>query len=394
MARYNIYKIKDGQAKKLRSSLVKDRNYSPIYSFESGNYKVNTYFTGPDDTEIWWLEQYTEFFGEHKSKKNQIYSGALIAVNKINEKIAYVIPLGKTHFYIQDYIEYNFGLELAERIADDRQTKMKSLKNFGGKTSKALVSYVSGSDLLFSSGESAEYLKLKAKVSDLWGNSFLHFGTSVQFNSIDFEPDKLGVLLENIDKAIRCERNFTLPFMKLIKDKALLDNLQNNLSSKILKKSNEVGLLDYEIYGTNFVFSQETHIRLKYGKMYSEPISNLTIESIANFIKDNSIDLRENWQDFKAQMLIDGQSKFTIPLIKLIEYCSDDNVFLYRGEWFIFNESFIDNLHSVLSKIKVDKFSLAFFENEFTKWREKNKEKLRYRERFILEKINEEYKYR
>lgn len=392
MARYNVYKIKDGQVSELQNHLTKDRKYKLADSFSSHGYQVYTYFAGPDSTDMWWLEQYGQHFPEHTDKHNQIYSGAVVA-NNTSKKSGYIIPLGKTHFYIQNFIEINFGLELAERIADEKQTKMKSLKNFGGKTSKSLTSYISGSNLLFSSGESAEYLKLKAQNKETWGDSFVHFGSSVQFNSLEIEPDDLGILLSNIDSAIKGKKILHLPLMKEIKEPALLVQLYSNLAEKILSADNSIGILDYEIYGVDFIFSQQTHIKLKCEGIYSDQLPQLTLENIITFVNNNEIDLKDCLQKIKIQFLVDGESKYTVPLLQLIEYYGDDKSFLYKGKWFYFNESFIESLHNALAKVGVSEFGTAFSESEFKAWQKTNKSKVNYRERFVIEKIHEESKF-
>lgn len=212
MAKYNIYKIKDGKVNELSEHLVSDRRYRIVSSNVLTGYNVRTYFAGPDDANMWWLDQYGDlFFDNNSSKHNQIYSGAIIASKDAN---GYILPFGKTHFYIQEFIEYNFGLEMAEKIADPNQAKMKSLKRFGGKTSKSLISYTTGSSLDFSSGDSAEYLKLRPQSADDWGTSFIHFGTSIQFGSLDVEPSDLGDLLQRIDSAYSSRRKFEIPLMR------------------------------------------------------------------------------------------------------------------------------------------------------------------------------------
>ena len=97
MARYNVYKVKDGQINALQTHLTGDRHYTLTGNFESNGYQIFMYFSAAQPTEIWWLDQYSLYFGEHTGKKNEIYSGAVIA-KKNTGNAGYVIPLGKTHF--------------------------------------------------------------------------------------------------------------------------------------------------------------------------------------------------------------------------------------------------------------------------------------------------------
>lgn len=391
MAKYNVYKVKDLKINELVSHLVSDRHYRLISSQTLGGYNLRTYFFGPDDANMWWLEQYGEgFFGEHSREHNKIYSGVIVA-SKGNG--GYILPFGKTHFYIQEYIVFNFGLEMAEKIADPNQAKMKSLKRFGSKISKSLISYSTGSSLDFSSGDSAEYLKLKASNKDEWGTSFIHFGTSVQFGSLDIEPDELGSLLSNIDSAWRSAKKFTIPLMRPIKDEAEQLALYKELGNKMSARDGNIDFVDYEIYGTDFVFSQQTHVRLKYKSVTSDALADLSTADIVNFSESNGIDLQSELPQIKVQIIIDGQSKYTTQLLNLVEYHSDENILLYRGKWFAFNTSFIEQLHQSLENITPSRFVDSFSEEEFSTWRDSRTDGVKYRERFVIEKMHETHGY-
>jgi uncharacterized protein (TIGR04141 family) len=387
MSKYNVYKIKEGQANELQTHLTSNRSYRVTGTYTSHGYSVSVLFSEAQPTDIWWLGQYADYFGEHSGKQNEIYSGAVIARRTPNGN-AYIIPLGKTHFYIQDFIEINFGLELAERIADEHQAKMKSLKSFGGKTSKSLVSYNSEADLVFDSCESAEYLKLKASNKETWGKSFIHFGSSVQFNSSETEAADLGQLLSGIDTALAGARQFNLPLMKEV-DKSQSAQLYLKLIQKISELDDSINFLDYEVYGVDFVFSQQTHVRLKHMREHSEQLTELTLSHIVTFAEANGINLAESLSSIKAQIFVGSESKYSVQLIKLIEYYDDETgCFLFRGKWFQFNESFIEALHRMLANVPVSAFGTTFSEAEFNTWRLAQTEAIKYRERFIIEQIH------
>lgn len=392
MARYNIYKVKDGQVGDLQAHLTDERHYTQTAVFDSGGYHIYVYFSDAPPTEIWWLEQYADYLGG-VDKRNLIYSAAVIA-KKDDDSSAYVIPLGKTHFYISDYVELSFGLELAESIADNSQAKMKSLKSFGGRTSKSLVSYNSESSLIFSSCESAEYIKLKARDKDKWGKSFIHFGTSVQINSSEVVPSDLGSLIGDIETALHHDgKHFRLPLMKEV-DIAQAGHLFEKLADKMLGQDQTIHFLDYEIYGVDFVFTQQTHVRLKYQRQYSDNLPELHLENILEFAARHEIDLAQSVSQIRVQVLVDGDAKYTVPLIRLMEYHDDDSkCFLFRGKWFHFNQSFLDTLHTALANVVVERFPMDFVEAEFKAWEAERQERVHYRERFVLTKISDQLGY-
>lgn len=391
MAKYNIYKIKELKANELAAHLTSERNFRLVKTLTSNGYSIYVYFAGPEDANMWWLDQYgRDFFGENANEHNKIYSGAVIASKNSH---SYILPFGKTHFYIQEYIIYNFGLELAENIADPNQAKMKSLKRFGGKTSKSLISFSTGSSVDFSSGDSAEYLKLKPSNIEDWGKSFIHFGTSVQFGSIDIQPNDLGILLGRIDTAQSSTKKFSVPLMRPIKDEAQQIALCRELGDRIVSRDSSVEFVDFEIYGTDFVFSQQTHVQLKYKDAISEMLSDLSASDIADFAETNNVDLNTELPQIKVKIMIDGQPKYTTQLINLIEYHSDNQAFLYKGKWFVFNASFIQQLHHSLQNIAPSRFPDSFSEDEFAAWRDARTEGVKYRERFVIEKIQEIHGY-
>lgn len=388
MSKFNIYKIKEAKVDELVAHLVSDRKYQLVSHQSLDGYDVNSYFSDPEDATMQWLTQYgTAFFGEHSRKHNIIYSGAIIARR---DNHAYVLPFGKTHFYIQEYIVFNFGLEMAEKIADQNDAKMKSLKRFGGKTSKSLISFTSGSSLDFSSGDSAEYLKLKPSNKKDWGKSFIHFGTSIQFGGLNLDAKELGKLLNQIDSAWNREKIFSIPLMRPIKDEAQELALYRELGNKITNHDENVGFVDYEIYGTEFVFSQQTHVRLKYKNITSENLADLDTTDISNFAESNGIDLQRELPEIRVQIIVDGQSKYTTQLLNLVEYVTGGNVFLYRGKWFYFNTSFIEELHKSLDNILPSRFTDSFSEDEFMAWEKSLPEDaVKYRERFVIVKMSD-----
>lgn len=391
MAKYNIYKIKESKTDELATHLTADRNFRLVNTLASNGYTIRVYFAGPEDANMWWLEQYgNDFFGENAQEHNKIYSGAVIASKNSH---SYILPFGKTHFYIQEYIIYNFGLEFAEKIADPNQTKMKSLKRFSGKTSKSLISFSTGSSVDFSSGDSTEYLKLKPSNIEDWGKSFIHFGTSVQFGSIDIQPNDLGVLLGRIDTAQSSTKKFSIPLMCPIKDEAQQLALYKELGGKIASRDSSIEFVDFEIYGTDFVFSQQTHVQLKYKDATSEILSDLSASDIADFAETNNINLNTELLQVKVKIMIDGQSKYTTQLINLIEYHSDNQTFLYKGKWFVFNTSFVEQLHHSLQNITPSHFPDSFSEDDFVAWRDARTKGVKYRERFVIEKIQEAHGY-
>lgn len=395
MAKYNIYRVKSGKAKALREKLTSVA-YEETSKTETGGYELTAYFTPvPKLSDIWWLTQYATFFDDYKMKKNRVYSGAILAQNK-KTKEAFLIALGRTHFYVQEFIDYTFGLKMAERIGNDLSAKFKSSKQFAGQTSKSMISFSGDTSLSFSPGEATDYVKLKPKDTSIWGKSYVHFGTSLQFGSIDYAPDQLDMLLSNLEDGFKTKAAFSLPRMVPVKDEDQVAKLDGDLAKAIKEESAQLCVVDFELYGVDFVFSQQTHIKLEFEGQLSGDIPELDTAAVKKFANDYTIDLGKSLRDIKAKLFVNESSKFTVELIRLLDYVGDGNSLLYRGDWYIFSDSFLDNLMQSLTSVTLEPLSLEFSYLEHEAWKVEHEEKQKgvkkknkvvYPERYAIEKI-------
>ena len=397
MAKYNVYRVKDGKAAVLREKLV-SASYRRTAVAEQGDYKLISYFTPtPKQTEIWWLTQYAAFFNDYKIKKNTVYSAAIVAENK-KTKQTFLIALGKTHFYIQEFIDYTFGLKMAERIGSEQAAKLKSSKHLAGQTSKSMISFTGDTTLSFSPGEATDYVKLKAADADMWGKAYVHFGTSVQFGSIMYEPHEMNELFSKLETGLKTDAIFSLPRMVPVKDEDQIVKLDTDLSNSIEEENGQLCVVDFELYGVDFIFSQQTHVKLEYEDQLSEDIPELDIAAVKKFASDNGIDLSTSLRDIKAKLYVNESSKYTVDLINLLDFVGDDNSFLYRGEWYLFSDTFLNNLRELIKTVALEPLVLEFNYTEHEEWKAahiaaedqkgiKKKDRVTYPERYVIDKI-------
>jgi len=385
MSKYNIYKLKHNSLSDLVEKLTSVR-YKELDLVQMGDYELTILFTpNPIPTPIWWLDQYSVLFGDYSANENTIYSGAIIARN-IKDDSVYIVALGKTHFYIQEFIDYKFGLECAERIGSQSETKSKSSKLFGGQTSKTITSYTGSSVLNFSPGEATDYIKLKPVDKELWGKSYIHFGTSVQLGSINKD---LSTILDDIKQAEGSNPRFNLPRMIPVTDKALISQLDNELAEAINKDNCNIGIVDFELYGVDFVFAQETGIRLYYEDTESKSYETLDISDIKDFALTNNINLGNCIRDIKAKLFVNDRGKHSTYLLKMIDFVGENNAFLHQGKWYIFSKSFMEALEQLVSNVNVSRSEFEFSKSEHEQWKieQPEEEKVNYRERYVIDKI-------
>jgi len=164
MAKFNLYKInidqKENLVKKIESVGLKKIGNKTIDGFILDFYFSNE----PEPIPIWWTEVYNDFFGELEKPQNKIYFATLLVYNS---QIVYAVSLGKSHFYLTHFCDSDFGLNLAERIADDANPKIKNSKFYKSRKNKIITTYQEGSGIDFDSGESIHYLRAKQLIKVL-----------------------------------------------------------------------------------------------------------------------------------------------------------------------------------------------------------------------------------
>jgi uncharacterized protein (TIGR04141 family) len=387
MAKYNIYRLREDKVELAETKLI-EGGYKQVALHTVGDYEIKAFFTEtPKLSKLWWVEQYKIFFKPFESKQNQVYSGALIATNSHSGQ-SFLIALGRTHFYIQNSIDFGFGLKVAERIGSAKGAKGKSSKYFGGKTSKSITSFAGDTELSFKPGEATDYVKLKAQNPDKWGKAYIHFGTSVQFGGINYEVEQLDKLLSDLEESLLDQPSFTLPLLLPVKDSYVAHGLDIDVAEAISNSSTSIGVVDFELYGVDFVFAQQTHARLHFKEMQSGEINELNVAEVKKFADENSIDLRTALREIKVKLYINDTAKFTVDLIALLDYVGDSEYLLHRGKWYIFSQSFHESLQNLVATVPVERSLITFSKAEFRIWQKAHQnETINYRERYAINKI-------
>lgn len=81
-----------------------------------------------------------------------------------------VLSYGRSHFYIRPYCDYDYGTDIAKRIADEHDTRQTSGKRFAGKRRKDIKSYANQSGLPGCSRRGAQHDRGGAVRSRLCGH--------------------------------------------------------------------------------------------------------------------------------------------------------------------------------------------------------------------------------
>ena len=97
----------------------------------------------PEIIDIPWVKDFEDILHD-RDIENKVYYGTYLC-----KKADYIfaISYGKAHFYIRNFCDTDFGLDMAKKIVDENQIRQTSSKRFSGKKKKEIKSYKNNSKL-------------------------------------------------------------------------------------------------------------------------------------------------------------------------------------------------------------------------------------------------------
>ncbi len=351
MAKFNLYKIYPNQREKLIEKL-NSVGLTKIGSKNIDGFSLDFYFSDePDSIDIWWTDIYKDFFGEVEKPKNKIFFATLLVYNS---QVVYAVSLGKSHFYLKHFCDSDLGLNLAERIADDTNPKIKNSKFYKSSKNKIITTYQEGSGIDFDSGESLHYLRAKTIDKDNWGKT-ASFGHSAQF-SIEIKPEELPNFIKNIEETLKQKPRIKLPKVILVQDEETQNKL-DNLLTKILigsSQSSTVQESDITLSGVDFIFSgqYEYSFYVKGNRDSHTDKGELTLERLRQFISEKNINLEIQLNEVKVKIHNEYGRDFSVPLKEALEFVEEKERYcLIDGKWYQFNQSYLDFLKEEVDSI-------------------------------------------
>lgn len=351
MAKFNLYKINPGQRDELVEKL-KSVGLSKIGSKNIDGFTLDFYFSKePDAIDIWWTDIYKDFFGTIEKPKNKIYFATLLIYNS---EVVYAVSLGKSHFYLKHFCDGDFGLNLAERIADDINPKIKNSKFYKSRKNKIITTYQEGSGIDFDSGESLHYLRAKTIDKDNWGKT-ASFGHSAQF-SIEIKPEELPDFIKKIEKTLKQDPRIKLPKVVLVQDKETQNKL-DNLLGKVLAGSSQSSTIresDITLSGVEFIFSDqyEYSFYVRGDRESHTEKGELSINRLRQFISEKNINLEIQLNDVKVKVHNEFGRDFSVSLKETLDFVEEKERYcLIDGKWYQFNQSYLDFLKEEVDSI-------------------------------------------
>jgi uncharacterized protein (TIGR04141 family) len=214
--RLNIFSIPADEIADLQAKLKASR-MKVIQEVDQDGWHGQFYFSiSPAPTNIPWVETYRSYFEGMDVPRNRNYYAAFLFTRGTQ---CFAISYGKSHFYLRPFCDYDFGVEVAKRIADDLNTKQTASKRFQGRRKKDIRSFGPNTRLDVESGESVDYLQaaIIPACRETFGKSG-KFGASALLEP-DISPTGLGAFLSKLTVVVTNDARFTLPRTIVLQEK-------------------------------------------------------------------------------------------------------------------------------------------------------------------------------
>ncbi|MBK0127050.1 TIGR04141 family sporadically distributed protein [Pantoea sp. S61] len=400
---YNIYRMPYKQLSDLTEKIIKE-GLVEQKTITHQSYKLKFYFSDNlKGNEVWWWDVFSDFFNDTIKKPHNIfYFGLMIGFKEIDPENCYLISLGKSHFYLSKFIEADFGLNVAMRIANDENILLKKSRFFCGGKSQEASSYSQFVQGSYFPGESIEHLKTKAKETDKWGCNNITFSDSIQLSK-DGSPTALVDVFNEIDSSLTTKEIIEFPKSEKITDELKIEELDNYLLGAILSGNANVIIDEIQSFGASIVINNaltqfKLHTKVEGSSkhyQWSSKINDIKISEVKEFFDTNDIN---DVNKVFVKITNEADKGHTASLKEILSIsCTEgsDHYFLRRGEWNRFNSAFMKYLSVSLKSITfVKKESLK--EDEFKAWKISKaqqiatgiaKDKLEYREYYFNEKM-------
>lgn len=334
---------------------------TPISSHIQSSWTATFYFSKDEEQRtIPWVETFREFF--HEPFPRNLIQFAAYLFESPNRN--YVATFGKAHFYVRQFCNHDFGIEMAKRIANEGDTRMTSSKKFAGRRKKDIKSFASNTSLDVESGESVDFIKaaITKDASGIFGR-VAKFGSSLLLNP-PIEKDEIGTLLDHIEQFMTRDPLFTLPRTVVVSDDGEIAKYDRELLTAISTGAESAGFAHagHEMVGVDFVFSgnESYSLSCKGHSGHDLGDQDLDLSALVAYIDAQSIHENDIF-DIKIRVAAEGQKPYSRTLKDALDFIIDgENVMLSNGRWLRFNEDYLEQLNRYVDGIDVEPT-----ENEF-----------------------------
>lgn len=379
---YNIYRVKHSKLEELIEKIsgvgLKEQKTIP-----SNNYSLKFFFSeNIIGNEVWWWTTYREFFNDGvKEPRNKFNFALLLCTNTDSPETIFAVSLGKSHFFLSKFIEPDFGINLAVRMADENTILLKKSRYFAGSKRQEIASYKDFVKDNYEPGESVDHLKLKAADKDTWGDKNMIFADSIQMDR-DIDPLQLTAVFDHIDKCMAGQEIISLPKLEPAPTE-LLDFLDSLLTSSIKEMKGSVIIEEFEVQGISISFNFHNYsYQLSSKKPGQNSYDKISVGNSLDILDIQKYLLEHPYIDtinlVRVQFKSEDGSKFTKGLREVMDFHAEhdgNTYFLRGGEWYKFNQTFMAYLKKSLDSITTIRME-DLDEAEYLKWKAEKEQKI------------------
>ena len=266
----------------------------------------------------------------------------------------YVLSFGTSFFSIDRYANKDFAFDYASRLPIN-ETKRTATANTSSIRNKTISSFRKQTPLEVESGESFTKLKAVFEIdgaAELIGNT-IEVGSSLRFVLKQQTAVGIVALVKHVEEVLNHPVISAIPRFAQIKDKDLINTLEQDLLNDFTENSVNVILSEFDVYGDHEVFNTAEEYKIRIGSA-SKSSSNLSLDGIRRLASDNEINDAEQILNGRVQFIRDGASYKTERIHDIIDYMDENKkCLLINGIWHRFNDDYISYLHSTLSTVPV-----------------------------------------
>lgn len=358
--RLNIFKIPNDQVASLTTRLD-GVGLSATKAVKQAGWDATFYFSkAPAPSNIPWAKTFAAYLPDDAKPKNRSHF-AVFLFTKGDD--CFALSFGKSHFYIRPYCDYDFGIELAKRVANEGDIRQTAGKRFAGKRTKDIKSYAPNTPLLVESGESVDYLQASVVPAQqkVYGRTG-KFGTSAQL-APKIDPPEIGKFLNGTLAALKEGASFKLPRTINISDKDEVAHFDELLTEEL---KSEIGTSDFtnnaiDLYGVDFVFPSQSAGRfILHSGHKKRELDQLTMGDLKQFIADKQI-ASEDILKIRITHEPEDGAAYSEGVKQSVDFIPDgERVVLSGGKWLHFNQDYLDFLDGAIRDIEVEEVEDQF----------------------------------
>lgn len=401
---FNIYKIPSKNTSELNKKISSKGLEPQKKNVDIGNFNASFYISRTEGNTVPWWKSYEQYILPKTPEVRNVFNcGLLMITPKESKGYSYAVTLGNASLFLRPFIEKDFGINVALRMANEDSVLLKKSTYHNGIKKGDASQYIEFKSGNYEPGESVDYLKLKAEDINSWGDNYIECSDSIKIN-YNISPEKIYELLDKIEATSQRDFLIKIPQTRSIKERKTIELLDKELYTSIVENegkfsltqiNNINGSLTTELIGEKFKLG----IKKKYKQILQDILEadQITDKLLFEYIHKNC-NQETGINDIVLQYTDSSGNEETERLKNLIEFSTQikDNFYILKnGEWKVFNDTFMDHIKKSVDSIPHE-IADELDDNELQEYIKKKSEKksLEYREYNFNCMMSERYGYK